>query len=94
MEPVHVSGAQTNAWDVYLLILTAGLIAVAARSRLRGLGYVGATGIALFLLSTAAQLVRTGSGHTPSHSLLGWPLVLLVLGVAGLVAPLLRRRPA
>lgn len=89
----HVSGTQTNAWDAYLLIVAVVLIVIAARSRLRGLGYVGVLGIFLFLVSTAAQLVRTGSGHGASHSLLGWPLILVLLGLAGLAAPLLRRRP-
>ena len=88
----HLSGSQTTGWDVYLLVVSLGLIVVAARSRRRGLGYVGVLGIVLFLVSTAAQLGRTSSGHGPSHSLLVWPLVLVLLGVAGLAAPLLRRR--
>ena len=94
-EPVehvsHISGAQTNGWNIYLLVVSLVLIVVAARSRSRGPGYVGALGILLFFASTAAQLTRIAFGHGASHSLLGWPLVLLVLGAAGLTAPLLRR---
>jgi hypothetical protein len=88
----HLSGSQTTGWDVYLLVVSLVLIVAAARSRRRGPGYVGVLGILLFLISTAAQLGRAASGHPPSHSVLGWPLVLLLLGVAGLAAPLLRRR--
>ncbi len=88
----HLSGSQTTGWDVYLLAVSLVLIVAGARARKRGPGYVGVLGILLFLLSTAAQLGRTSSGQGPSHSLIGWPLVLLLLGAAGLLAPLLRRR--
>lgn len=88
----HISGSQTTGWDVYLLVVSLVLIVAAARSRRRGLGYVGVLGILLFLASTVAQLGRSSFGHAPSHSLLGWPLALVLLGVAGLAAPLLRRR--
>jgi hypothetical protein len=88
----HLSGSQTTGWDVYLLVVSLALIVAGARTRRRGPGYVGALGIILFFASTAAQLVRVSGGHAPSHSLLGWPLVLLLLGLAGLAAPLLRRR--
>jgi hypothetical protein len=87
-----VSGEQTTGWDIYLLVVAVALIVLAARSRIRGPGYVGALGLILFLLSTIAQLAHIGAGHAHSHGLLGWPVVLLVLGLAGLAAPLLRRR--
>jgi hypothetical protein len=90
----HLSGSQTTGWDVYLLAISLVLIVAAARTRRRGPGYVGALGIGLFFASTAAQLVHVESGHARSHSLLGWPLVLLLVGAAGLAAPLLRRREA
>ncbi len=87
----HLSGSQTTGWDVYLLVVSLVLIVAGARTRRRGLGYVGVLGILLFFASTAAQLVRVSAGRSPSHSLAGWPLVLLILGLAGLAAPLLRR---
>jgi hypothetical protein len=88
----HISGAQTTGWDIYLLVVSVALIWLASRSGRRGPGYAGALGLLLFIASTAAQLTRVENGHAPSHSLLGWPLVLVVLGLAGLAAPLLRRR--
>jgi len=90
----HLAGAQTTGWDIYLLAVSVVLLVTAARTRRRGLGYVGALGVLLFLISAAVQLERLSSGHGPTHTLLGWPLVLLLLGVAGLAAPLLRRRTA
>jgi hypothetical protein len=91
----HLSGEQTTGWDVYLLIVSLALVWVAARSRARGPGYVGAIGLLLFMISVGAQLTRVATGHATSHSLLGWPLVLVALGLLGLAAPLLgRRRPA
>ncbi len=90
--PLHVDGAQTTGWNAYLLIVSLALAWGGTRARLRGPAYVGAIGLLAFLLSVAGQLTRVEAGHEPSHSLLGWPLVLLLLGIAGLSAPLLRRR--
>ena len=88
---LHLSGSQTLGWDVYLLILALALIWLGARTRTRGLGYVGGFGVAMFLVSVAAQLTRLESGRGPSSTLAGWPLVLVGLG---LVVPLLARRKA
>lgn len=85
-------GAWMLVWIKVFSDPSAGTVRSGSRARKRGPGYVGAFGILLFLLSTAAQLGLTSSGQSPSHSLIGWPLVLLLLGVAGLLAPLLRRR--
>ncbi|HEY7835878.1 MAG TPA: hypothetical protein VIB59_00345 [Solirubrobacteraceae bacterium] len=88
----RISGEQTTGWDIYLLAVSVALIWLASRSGRRGPGYAGALGLLLFIASTVAQLTRVENGHAPSQSLLGWPLVLVVLGLAGLAAPLLRRR--
>jgi hypothetical protein len=87
-----IDGAQTSSWNIYLLAISIALVWVGVRSRARGPAYVGVLGLALFLASVTAQVARLESGHSPSHSLLGWPLVLVVLGLAGLVTPLIRRR--
>jgi hypothetical protein len=90
----HVSGSQTTGWDIYLLLVSLVLIVAGAPSGGVGPSYVGVFFIPLFFSSTAAQLASVSAGHAPSHSLLGWPLVLLLAGLACLAAPLLRRRPA
>jgi hypothetical protein len=52
----------------------------------RGLGYVGAADLLTFIFSAAVQITRLESGHAPSSSLAGWPLVLLIVGVVALAA--------
>jgi hypothetical protein len=88
----HFSGGQTLGWDIYLLVLSLGLLLAAARTKTRGLGYVGAIGLLFFIESVGTQLSRLLAGHGPSSSLAGWPLVLVVLGVAGLAASWTRPR--
>jgi hypothetical protein len=63
----------------------------------RGQGHARATfsgWLALFTYSVGLQLTRLEAGHGPNHALLGWPLVLVLLGLVALLAPLipLRRR--
>jgi hypothetical protein len=79
----HVSGLQHFGWDLYLLVVSLALVWVGSRVRTRGLGYVGGFGVLAFLLSTGAQVTRTE---------FGWPLALLILGLAGLLAPLISTR--
>ena len=88
----HIAGGQTVGWNVYLLVVSLALVWCGSRSRLRGPAYVGFLGLAAFLLSVGAQLTRLEAGREPTGSLLGWPLILVLLGLAGLAAPLVRRR--
>jgi hypothetical protein len=92
IDSAHLAGGQTTGWDVYLLVVSLGLIWLAARSRARGPGYVGAIGTLFFMTSITSQLARLASGHGPSRSLAGWPLALAVLGVIGIAIPELVRR--
>jgi hypothetical protein len=48
--------------------------------------------LAAFAISVGAELTRLESGHGPTHGVAGWPLALLILGVAGLASPLLYSR--
>jgi hypothetical protein len=88
----HVSGLQHFGWDLYLLIVSLALVWISSRARVRGLAYVGGAGLLAFLISVAAQITRLEAGHAPTHGILGWPLVLIITGVAGLAAPALMRR--
>jgi hypothetical protein len=88
----HLSGGQTPGWDIYLLVLSLGLVLAGSRTKARGLGYVGAIGLLFFIESVGTQISRQLSGHGPSSSLAGWPLVLVILGVAGLAASWTRPR--
>lgn len=86
------SGFQHFGWDLYLLIVSIGLVWIGSRVRARGLGYVGGFGVLAFVFSVGAEVTRLESGGAPHASFLGWPLALLLLGVAGLLAPALYRR--
>jgi hypothetical protein len=58
----------------------------------RGLAYVGGIGLPAFIVSVGAQITRLESGRSGTADIVGWPLALLVVGVAGLAAPALYRR--
>jgi hypothetical protein len=88
----HTSGLQHFGWDLYLLIISLGLIWAGSRARARGLSYVGVFGLLAFLISVGAQVTRLESGHGPTSAIVGWPLFLLIAGVLGLMAPRLRSR--
>jgi hypothetical protein len=89
---VHTSGAQHLGWDIYLVVAAVALTWIGSRARARGLGYVGAVGLGAFLISTGVQVTRLQSGRGPTHDVLVWPLVLLVLGAAALLTSALGRR--
>jgi len=88
----HTSGLQHFGWDLYLLVVSLALVWVGARVRARGLGYVGGVGLLAFLISVGAQITRLESGRPATASIVGWPLALLIIGLAGLAAPALYRR--
>ncbi len=71
----------TNAWDILLLIVSLGLIAIGSQIGVRGPVYVGAIGLLLFLVIAGLDL-----NSTPPHPFkLGiWPWVLLGFGVISL----------
>jgi hypothetical protein len=89
---IHTNGLQHFGWDLYLLVVSLALVWIGSRVRARGLGYVGGVGLLAFLISVGEQVTRLESGHTPTTSIVGWPLALLIIGLVGLAAPILSRR--
>lgn len=77
-------GSAPVGWELYLLAIGFGLIGYAGSDREPGPAYIGV----LVLLSFA---LIVGAGH---RTLIGWPLVLLALGVVGLVIGLRPSTPA
>jgi hypothetical protein len=71
----------TNAWDILLLIVSIGLVAIGSQIGVRGPVYIGAIGLVLFLVIAGLDL-----NSTPPHPFkLGvWPWILLGLGVIGI----------
>jgi len=89
---IHTNGLQHLGWDLYLLVVSLALVWIGSRTRVRGLGYVGGVGLLAFLVSVAAQVTRIEAGRPPTTGIVGWPLVLLIVGLAGLATPVLYRR--
>jgi len=81
---------QNVFWDFMLLATSLALIVGASRAGWRGLGYVGAIGLLGFLLSVGVQLgdviEEVSKGEEFSAGILGWPLLLLIVGGLGLLA--------
>lgn len=88
------NGFQHFGWDLYLLVVSGGLIWLGSRARARGLGYVGGFGLLVFIYSIGIELTRLESGKPSSASIMGWPLLLLALGLVGLIVPAFSRRNA
>jgi hypothetical protein len=75
----------TQGWNVFLLLVSLALIAYAARSVTRGPGYVGAIGFAVFITLVGTNVVARLKGDD-ADAVVGWPLVLLLVGAALLAA--------
>ena len=88
----HISGLQHFGWNLYLLVVSLALVWIGSRMRVRGLGYVGGIGLLAFIISIGAQITRLEAGQTPTTGIVGWPLALLIIGIAGLAAPALYSR--
>ncbi|MEA2143704.1 MAG: hypothetical protein QOI64_2134 [Solirubrobacteraceae bacterium] len=86
----------SETWNVFILVVSIALIAYGTTSPVRGPSYVGAIGLASFVGLAGSNVVALSKGNADDvHKLAGWPLVLLVLGIAVLAATvLLPRRPA
>jgi hypothetical protein len=82
LAPTTVSPIGTsNLWDMLLLVVSLGLVAIGGQIGTRGPTYIGAIGLVLFLAIAGLDL-----NNTPPHpfSLGVWPWVLLGLGLIGI----------
>ena len=73
-------------WELFMLAASWGLLAYAAVDRERGPGYLG-------FAALAGYLYFAGIPGRDGASLIGWPVVLLLIGAAGLALGLRPRRP-
>jgi len=71
----------SNLWDVLLLLVSLGLVALGAQIGTRGPAYLGGIGLVLFLVIVGLDL-----NSDPPHPFEfgGWPWVLLILGLIGI----------
>jgi hypothetical protein len=71
----------TNLWDILLLIVSIGLVAIGSQIGVRGPVYIGTIGLVLFLVIAGFDL----NSEDPNPFKLGvWPWILLGLGVIGI----------
>ncbi len=78
------SAKPSEFWNLLLLVVSIALVAYGARIGMRGPGYIGSFGLLVFATVVGTNLAARLKGDDPSK-IVGWPLVLLVLGIAGLV---------
>lgn len=83
----------TEIWNVFILVVSLALIGYGSKAATRGPSYVGALGLIAFAGLAGANAVAIFSGNLDDREqLVGWPLLLLLLGIAGLVASFLLPR--
>jgi hypothetical protein len=71
----------SNFWDIMLLLVSLGLVAIGSQIGTRGPVYVGAVGLVLFLLIAGLD-VNNNPPHPFKFGI--WPWVLLVGGLIGI----------
>ena len=84
---------QSLIWDLWLLLASLGLVAYGAVARARGPAYVGFVGLMAFVILQGTEVSALLEGEEPDGSFVGWPLILLLAGAAGLAAGAVGRRP-
>jgi hypothetical protein len=73
-----------NGWELVVLAAGCGLVAYGAVDREPGPAYLGVVNLAAFAIAAGASI---------EHTLLYWPLILLVLGLGAMGAGVRPRRP-
>src|ERR687895_123985 len=91
--PTGEGQGQSFVSDVWLLLVSLGLVVYGAVAHVRGPAYVGFIGLTAFAILQGAEVNALLEGDEPDSSFLGWPLILLLLGAAGLAAGVAGRRP-
>jgi hypothetical protein len=80
-------------WDLLLLVFSLVLVVYGAAANARGPAYVGFIGLLAFAILQGAEVNALLEGEQPDSSFAGWPLALLLIGIAGLVAGMFLGRP-
>jgi hypothetical protein len=77
----------TELWNFFILIVSLALIAYGTKAPTRGPSYIGGLGLIAFVGLTGSNIVALANGHGDDVSkFAGWPLLLLLLGIAALAA--------
>jgi hypothetical protein len=82
---VSVSGpASSLLWEIVLLVVSLLAVGYGSRAGARGPAYVGGIGLAVFLVLAGSDL----NDSTPEGKIVGWPLVLVIVGVVAFAVSL------
>ncbi len=82
---VSVSGPESNLfWEVVLLVVALLAVGYGSRFAARGAAYVGGIGLAIFLLLAGSDV----NDATPKGDIVGWPLILVIVGALAFVVSL------
>lgn len=79
------TAASSLFWELVLLVVSLAVIAYGARLGTRGTVYVGAIGLFSFLIIAGGDI----NDSSPESRIVGWPLVLVVVGGLSFLAGLL-----
>jgi hypothetical protein len=66
---------QSFVWDVWLLLVSLGLVAYGAMAHQRGPAYAGFIGLVAFSILQGAEANALLEGEEPDSSFVGWPLI-------------------
>jgi hypothetical protein len=91
--PTGEGEGQSFVWDVWLLLFSLALVAYGAAAHARGPAYVAFFGLLAFAIFQGAEVNARLEGEEPDGSLVGWPLILLLVGTILLAAGIAGRRP-
>jgi hypothetical protein len=72
-------------WDIVLLVVSLAAVAYGARFAVRGPAYVGAIGLLVFMIVVGFDI----ADPSPGGKIVGWPLILVLVGAAAFLASLL-----
>jgi hypothetical protein len=92
-DPAGEGEGQSFIWDLWLLLVSLALVAYGAVAHARGPAYVGFFGLLAFALFQGAEVNAILESENADGSFVGWPLILLLIGAAGLAAGAMGRRP-
>ena len=79
------TASPSTLWDIVLLVVSLAAVAYGSRFAVRGPTYVGAIGLIVFMIVVGFDI----ADQSPEGKIVGWPLILVLVGAAAFIASLL-----